>query len=584
MRSTIQYGIAFLLFFAALFPLLYKGVSRVFQHHAELFVTLKSVKPTSISLLYASKSQHLSPAQMSQLFFNSTQFFSNIVLQIPQPSQTENMQLRFSGGDNLVTIEKVGLNIIKPGRRDTLMIWPGRCFSELISESQDIALLKYNKAFSQFQIKGNDPYIQISDSVHAAVERYYARTSITDYKSLLTSLIIVIFLGAILIYLLRRRLSSQYLNKASQSGGVLVCGFLAVIFGVFVNNNFGYFSDLEVNENRKAAVKPELSSENFFDFPDLLTNYCKDNFSFRNYLFFANSYIRMKIFNASPLRQEIIAGKNGWMFYNDAGSIEDTRGLSAISPNELMGVSKNMSERQRWLAGKNIKFYVIIPPNKDRIYPEYLPDGYTLTGNREQCRLDMYKMFLAESIGMHVIDPTEALIAAKKKRELYFKTDTHWNAYGGFIGYTCLMKEIEKDFPDLHAISERDIELKTSEVEEGDIAQMVGLQRIYKRKEFLIHFKDTTKRLFPPTSSELVLRFKNPDSTGKKLKLLMFRDSYANYLIPYLNTHVKEAVYLWTYDFLDEFIEQEKPDIVIFECLQRFALPALLTPNSAALQ
>jgi alginate O-acetyltransferase complex protein AlgJ len=59
----------------------------------------------------------------------------------------------------------------------------------------------------------------------------------------------------------------------------------------------------------------------------------------------------------------------------------------------------------------------------------------------------------------------------------------------------------------------------------------------------------------------------------------MYRDSYANYLIPFLNQHFKDATYIWSYEFTPSLIEELKPDVVIFETLQRFMPYAFLTLN-----
>ena len=48
-------------------------------------------------------------------------------------------------------------------------------------------------------------------------------------------------------------------------------------------------------------------------------------------------------------------------------------------------------------------------------------------------------------------------------------------------------------------------------------------------------------------------------------KLLMFRDSYANALIPFLSEHFRRAVYLWQYEIDPDLVAAEQPDIVIHE-------------------
>ncbi|MBK8340774.1 MAG: hypothetical protein IPK99_12625 [Flavobacteriales bacterium] len=53
-------------------------------------------------------------------------------------------------------------------------------------------------------------------------------------------------------------------------------------------------------------------------------------------------------------------------------------------------------------------------------------------------------------------------------------------------------------------------------------------------------------------------------------KLLMFRDSFAVYLIPYLSEHFSRSVYVWSPIFIPAIVESERPDIVVQELLEVF--------------
>jgi len=50
----------------------------------------------------------------------------------------------------------------------------------------------------------------------------------------------------------------------------------------------------------------------------------------------------------------------------------------------------------------------------------------------------------------------------------------------------------------------------------------------------------------------------------------MFRDSFADGLIPYLSENFSRSVYVWKPKVDLQVIEQEKPDIVIFEVAERY--------------
>jgi hypothetical protein len=186
---------------------------------------------------------------------------------------------------------------------------------------------------------------------------------------------------------------------------------------------------------------------------------------------------------------------------------------------------------------------------------------------------------LAKS-GIELIDPSGPLQQYKQIRDVYYSTDTHWNIFGAWVGYQDLLNHIRRDFPCLHPIQYEDLRITDSFNKHGDLSGMLGLENVYKRKEMIVSLKDTNHTLEFPPKADIIMSFKPTkrlDTCG--LKMMMFRDSYANYLIPFLNLHFKETTYVWSYDFLSALIEEKKPDIVILEVQQRAMLFGLHNPN-----
>ena len=62
-------------------------------------------------------------------------------------------------------------------------------------------------------------------------------------------------------------------------------------------------------------------------------------------------------------------------------------------------------------------------------------------------------------------------------------------------------------------------------------------------------------------------------------KAMVYRDSFAGRLIPFLSEHFSRASYLWQNEFDFEEIEQEKPDIVIQEFVARHFFPYVPYPG-----
>jgi hypothetical protein len=146
------------------------------------------------------------------------------------------------------------------------------------------------------------------------------------------------------------------------------------------------------------------------------------------------------------------------------------------------------------------------------------------------------------------------------------------------------MHEIVKDYPDMRVFNENEFLFSEVLNEEGDLSSMIGLNATNKRKEIMMRHKDTTIKLDYNIPSKMILKFSNIISgPHQKRKLLMFRDSFGSYLAPFFNLQFDEAVYVWNYIFMHKLIEEEKPDIVVFESLQRFLLFSMLVQNSTNL-
>jgi len=58
-------------------------------------------------------------------------------------------------------------------------------------------------------------------------------------------------------------------------------------------------------------------------------------------------------------------------------------------------------------------------------------------------------------------------------------------------------------------------------------------------------------------------------SDGEIPKAVIFRDSFGEALMPWLAQHFRRAVFVWSDEIVPEVIEQEQPDVVIQEFIER---------------
>ncbi len=132
-----------------------------------------------------------------------------------------------------------------------------------------------------------------------------------------------------------------------------------------------------LNEKRTLAKLPalELNGDSLKKYPGKFEKYFNDNFGLRTELISLHSYIKTYWIGVAP-SERIILGKDDWLFYNSAYSIASYRNSRLPTEDELLLWKRHLKLIQLWLDKLNIKFLLVIAPNKSTIYPEYMPDRY----------------------------------------------------------------------------------------------------------------------------------------------------------------------------------------------------------------
>ena len=355
---------------------------------------------------------------------------------------------------------------------------------------------------------------------------------------------------------------------------------ITIIFGItiyvpFLIGIFAKDKTISQVEKRELSSLPEIPNSigELKSFPQSFNDYYSDHIGLRNLLI---KYYRLVKFTIgdSP-SPDVTLGKNDWLFL---GSIQqnynrhhdpvgDARHVNLYSPENLEKFAQYLVDTKNWLKDRGIEYLFVIAPNKHTIYFDQLPN-YVRKVN-EKSAMDQIIEYLEEHTDVSVVDLRPALMKYKDKKQLYYKTDTHWNHFGDNIAQYEIMKKIEQLFPnqiepemiqDFKYIRERD----------GDLANFMGLNTI---QEFLYEpiFQEScavTKE--PPDAKQKDIH--TFICEGQKLNALIFRDSFFENLKPYFSRKFKRSTYIWNklnHSYLTQYVELEKPDIVIDEFVER---------------
>ena len=181
-------------------------------------------------------------------------------------------------------------------------------------------------------------------------------------------------------------------------------------------------------ENRKLAEWPALTLQlqALQKWPAQYETWVRDNFGFRSALIQWHSQLMLDVLGISP-RADVVLGKDGWLFLGSNKSIDAYR---CIFPYEAAGLQHEIAytrERTEFLRSRGIKYLNVWAPDKEQVYPEFLPLWIRRSGG--PCRMDQLGEAL-HGAGLSFVDLRAAERLAKQQAVAYHRTDTPWNAVG----------------------------------------------------------------------------------------------------------------------------------------------------------
>lgn len=264
-----------------------------------------------------------------------------------------------------------------------------------------------------------------------------------------------------------------------------------------------------------------------------------------------------------------------WLNYTGEASIDDAQNVIPFTSEQLEIIHAKLSNIQQTLNERGIKFYLVIPPNKLTIYPDDL--DRIAPKHQPISRLDQLIEFERIHTGLNVIDIRSELLEAKKSNQVFYSTDTHWNDYGSWIGYTKMMSVISKDFPAVIANPIEKFNVGQKHYS-GDLASMSGNLLIEETTHtFSVQTPREVKHDNTVSDSGVSVIMSYIDDPELPVSLV-FRDSFYTHLHGYMSQHFSKSVCLWSFIFDYEKVDEVQPDLVIVEIAERYIDQLLRLP------
>ena len=125
--------------------------------------------------------------------------------------------------------------------------------------------------------------------------------------------------------------------------------------------------------------------------------------------------------------EQVVRGKDGYLFLGETALRDEFEGVGAWSDDTVEQWVADLRAVRDALEESDVPFAASIPPDKARIYAEYLPDDWREGGRRFRSRV-----LTDPRLDGIAFDADDVLLQAKANGEqVYFRRDTHWTNSGG---------------------------------------------------------------------------------------------------------------------------------------------------------
>jgi len=352
-----------------------------------------------------------------------------------------------------------------------------------------------------------------------------------------------------------------------------------------INMFFRIIPDDPVSDFRILADYPEYGTK-IKKFPQKFQEYFHDNFAFRNKLIGLNGDVHYSLLKTS-ISDRVIIGKRGWLYFTDEGIMDDFHGKIKINDNDMKNTCDFFVELDKYIEIQSkgrTKLIVVVCPNPQTIYPEYLPEHEKyIFGNGS--RLDQYIDYFKQNNGIKILDIRPALLKAKENSQewLYYSNDSHWNILGAEVAFRELINCInELGIP----VQIPQYTINKINTLSGDLTRIIAAKSIPQSSFYSVVFNDISVQ---PNSDWNDLDYKQTSTNPNGLSIVIFGDSYSINLRALIGGTFNQSYFLRSsgevFENVNNALLTYKPDVIVFEIVERglytwsnFIPPQILFP------
>lgn len=334
-------------------------------------------------------------------------------------------------------------------------------------------------------------------------------------------------------------------------------------------------------ENRNLAKKPALVSKHKlnYNFGKDFNNWFNDRFNARKQAINTNIAITCMINSKNCKNGEVTFDKKHNLLYREF----NFWGMKPITKNKediLKTHAINIGKLQEYCNNNNIGLYLLIVPRACDYFDFDMPDKRKYTTNPADEVID----YIKANTNVKIVYPKKEMEEANKVSPVFFKTDHHWTKKGAYTGYSSLIKEIKKEYPDVDLLDENKLEKyydkRVSEwwnkkLNQGQTFKQMRLPKFYAKRILdtpYLYYKNPEFKNLEQLNTKYIktkqdVQFKY--SYGAKERVLVIGDSFGCNLFEFMPYSFNESLYLYNnprgliFEKYKPIIEEYKPDLLV---------------------
>jgi alginate O-acetyltransferase complex protein AlgJ len=267
---------------------------------------------------------------------------------------------------------------------------------------------------------------------------------------------------------------------------------------------------------------------------------------------------------------QVLIGKDGWLNLLSDENINTYQKFTPLGNQPAVQVGETLLQLKSYLKKRGIELVVVIVPNKETIYSDYVSDQLPIIGKKSD--LDLLIKFLHDKKEKDLLlDLRPTLKEASVTEQVYYKTDTHWTYKGAYVAYNNILLRLQRPFPNLQLHPLSQFQYVSLGKQSMDLSRLLGSSSIVEER-YMLNPDFEIKTVYSSlklSDGRLIYFASNPDKSLPRA--LIYNDSFMAVLRPFLGEYFSNALFLphsLEYNFFT-WLDYEKPDVVIIEFVER---------------